>query len=981
MVWGLIFRRSFLLSFLLFHVLGASIAYSAPTSSNRIEQHTINGYKVLFVHSPGATAAYLVAFIQTGSSFDDPIKHAGRAHLWEHVIHLGSEKYPTTQVRDAALKRLGATTNASTGLNLVQYYIEVNSSKITQAIDILGNMLTRPAFNQDNFLLEREVVKDEALSYQRDDGTAIGSLMDLYLRPPGHPLGMYDVGTQEQLSAMTLEDLKELYYSDYRPEQVTIILADDFSKPTTDSNALLESIKDSFLPSEVPSEFAHVRPGTEKLFPAQAIIASKPEKPRPYQIEIQSKGDQRILRMTFDTSSDWLTQNLESANILFSFLNSKNEGGLTDRLRKEGLITSAGLGDFRLNNRGLYMYQANLTPLGFERRDRLVEVVLSTIGQIAKGGLDPDLIEYLKSRQIELGKKRISESAQRAAEAVMYSIADGGVTPNLLNLLEYKLRYSSVTPALVAQSAAKLFDPSNMIVGVVAPEVNATKQTDPLFERGIELINDVQVMARWQQAWQTGQLDGKDINLALQISKVPGVYVRPDKDSEAPHVSEPVVVPVKESGALAVFKTDNTTEASGVTVRLYVAPQTLTSAISLGLFVSSFLKDHNAEVDYLHSVGMSFSIGVQGHLEIGASGNPENAIATAVWALQSLKNYVPQPQTLKWAMEKYKGDLLENNSRFAAHLGIQEARTILGKKSGRSLKALQWLERAETTNPGELVRRTTKTLERMDAAVALVGEFHEDSAKELTETIRKHFPKALTQSQRRALTQTEVPIRNVTQYVSDLPGNREIGDIAHVRIWDLSDRQMIAEPKQMAMALVLERMLGAKVFNTNRTEKGLGYVHGATSWTGNKVWLSLYGETRGDDDKQSEILKGWETVFNQIQENTEVQNAQFEDARQGLIEDYSTELTAGQEASTFLRLLNMGRSLDWRLKLKGALEGLTLTDIQNLALVKLGKSAPYLDVKLLGQRNAVRKMNKDCGFFIEGIVTSLRSARASIKGP
>ena len=94
-----------------------------------------NGLKVVSVEydSPGIVAYYTI--VRTGSRNEVEQGFSGYAHFFEHMMFRGTEKYPTA-VYNAAIKRMGADSNAFTTDDWTAYHIVASSDSLETIIDL-----------------------------------------------------------------------------------------------------------------------------------------------------------------------------------------------------------------------------------------------------------------------------------------------------------------------------------------------------------------------------------------------------------------------------------------------------------------------------------------------------------------------------------------------------------------------------------------------------------------------------------------------------------------------------------------------------------------------------------------------------------------------------------------------------------------------------------------------------------------------------
>ena len=87
--------------------------------------------------------AYCSVAVNAGS-FNDPSQRQGLAHFMEHMLFMGSEKYPEENCYNDHLGAFGGFGNAYTEFEWTNYQFQVNYSGLKLAIDMLANNLAAP---------------------------------------------------------------------------------------------------------------------------------------------------------------------------------------------------------------------------------------------------------------------------------------------------------------------------------------------------------------------------------------------------------------------------------------------------------------------------------------------------------------------------------------------------------------------------------------------------------------------------------------------------------------------------------------------------------------------------------------------------------------------------------------------------------------------------------------------------------------------
>lgn len=106
-------------------------------------------------------------------SFSDPVQAQGLAHLLEHMISMGSKRYPADNHFDKFLYRKAGYSNAETGCEYTNFHFEVPMEYSQEAADIFASMFQAPKLAKDSIDNEKQVVDSEFKMAISDDDSRI----------------------------------------------------------------------------------------------------------------------------------------------------------------------------------------------------------------------------------------------------------------------------------------------------------------------------------------------------------------------------------------------------------------------------------------------------------------------------------------------------------------------------------------------------------------------------------------------------------------------------------------------------------------------------------------------------------------------------------------------------------------------------------------------------------------------------------------
>jgi zinc protease len=202
----------------------------------RIPIDTIRLPNGLFVTLSEDHTAPIVAvnlWYHVGSANERPGR-TGFAHLFEHMLFQGSADVEANEHFEL-IQRAGGTLNGSTWLERTNYFETVPSNQLELALWLEANRMGKllPAMTQQKLDTQREVVMNER-RWTMDNqpyGTWLEKLPALCF-PPEHPFHHSLIGSMEDLTAASLDDVAQFFATYYTPDNAVLSVAGDFEPAT-----------------------------------------------------------------------------------------------------------------------------------------------------------------------------------------------------------------------------------------------------------------------------------------------------------------------------------------------------------------------------------------------------------------------------------------------------------------------------------------------------------------------------------------------------------------------------------------------------------------------------------------------------------------------------------------------------------------------------------------------------------------------------
>jgi zinc protease len=222
-------------------LLAASMSFGASASAQTTlrpltyERYTLpNGLDVILHEDHSVPLVAVNTWYHVGSADERPGR-TGFAHLFEHLMFMGSENVAEGEF-DARLAAAGAQNNGSTTEDRTNYYEELPTNALPLALwldaDRMGWLM--PPMTQEKLDLQRDVVKNERRqSYDNQPYGRASEVISAALYPADHPYSWPVIGSMADLSAASLEDVKEFNRRWYAPNNATLTIAGDFDRAQT----------------------------------------------------------------------------------------------------------------------------------------------------------------------------------------------------------------------------------------------------------------------------------------------------------------------------------------------------------------------------------------------------------------------------------------------------------------------------------------------------------------------------------------------------------------------------------------------------------------------------------------------------------------------------------------------------------------------------------------------------------------------------
>jgi len=205
---------------------------TAPLTAQEIAftRHRLeNGLTVIFHEDHRLPLVAVNLWYGVGSK-DEPPGRSGFAHLFEHLMFMGTEKVPIGEF-DARMERVGGHNNATTSEDRTNYFESGPRELLDLFLFLEADRMAglAKAMDQEKLDVQRGVVRNERRqSYENRPYGRMELEIPAWIYPEGHPYRWPVIGSHEDLESATVADVVGFFEQFYFPANASLVVAGDF---------------------------------------------------------------------------------------------------------------------------------------------------------------------------------------------------------------------------------------------------------------------------------------------------------------------------------------------------------------------------------------------------------------------------------------------------------------------------------------------------------------------------------------------------------------------------------------------------------------------------------------------------------------------------------------------------------------------------------------------------------------------------------
>lgn len=355
-----------------------------------------SGLRIITETMPSLRSVALGCWIDTGTR-DENDNESGVSHFLEHLLFKGSENLSAREVNET-LDAIGAESNAFTSKESTCYWTRLLDQDLPVGLDVMAEIIQRPAFRTNEIDSERQVVVEE-INMNEDDPSDVAFENFSTAVFAGHPLEEPVLGTRESIRGMTRDDIHGYWKRRYGAGSLVVAVAG-----SVDHDEVVELVRERF--DDWSGDGVDHQYSEATIAPEVRLTRRETEQAH---LIIGGPGLHRT----------------DERRWAFEVLNHVMGSGMSSRLfrevREERGLAYAIYG-FKLSyaDNGAWGVHVGTTP---HQTDTALTVIRDELAKVVEGGISPDELERAKgsmrgglalsledsnSRMIRLGRDELA---------------------------------------------------------------------------------------------------------------------------------------------------------------------------------------------------------------------------------------------------------------------------------------------------------------------------------------------------------------------------------------------------------------------------------------------------------------------------------------------------------------------------------------------------------------------------------------------
>jgi len=752
-----------------------------------------NEIEVILVSDPSAEKSAASLSVGVGL-LHDPMSQQGMAHYLEHMLFLGTERYPDTKGYSDFMTKNGGAHNAYTWLDITNYMFKINNDAFDEGLDRFSDFFKAPKLYPEYTDKEKNAVNAEWSMRREMD--FFGQFKLARKMMGDHPANRFLIGNLETLGDKEGSSLhKETvdFYNKYYSSNIMKV-------------ALISNLPIAEMEQKAQKYFADIK---NKNIEKPAVTAKVDfDKAGGKRVFYSPNEDVKQLQLDFTIANNADEFAVKPNRFVAYLLSNEMPGSPAQILRDKGWVSqlSASPSPTQYGNYGTLNVNIELTDEGMKNRETIVATIMQYIDLIKKEGVDSKYFNEIKTSLSNQFK-----FLEKGDEFNYVSSLTGSMQVYPLNHTINAPYYYAKFDADAVNNVLDQLNAKTLRVWYISQQEETDSQLH--FYDGKYRINDISddEIASWKKPSEF-KLALPSVNNLLPES----FAIKTKAFKEQKH---PVLAYDKNGVKVWRQASQKFAEQPKGLVEVYINTQPGLTDINAEVLYSVWADLYNIQQSQLSTeaaiAGMSVSLAPSNGLVLSMSGFTDKQDVLLKQALSGLKAEVTA-QAFSQAIDRYKRDLLNQQKQFPYAQAFGEYSKLI--RTG-SFDTDALIKAAESLSVADLNNLKTATFAKNDLRVFSYGNYNQQDidaiAGELSATLESNH----THSEF-ARSKAWLP-----QVGETLVLQKDI-DVADVAVVDMTVHP-IAGYKQKAQAAVLQSHFRTVAFDKMRTEEQLAYAVGA----------------------------------------------------------------------------------------------------------------------------------------------------------
>lgn len=492
-----LFSSSILLVLTLLTPLTVALERS-PNDEREYKQFELaNEMQVLLISDPGTRKAAASVSVNTGSR-DDPRDRQGLAHFLEHMLFLGTKKYPQPDAYQAFISEHGGSHNAYTAFEETNYFFDIDADSLEPTLDQFAQFFIAPLFNKEYVAREIHAVDSEYRAKLKADARRSLDVFQQLINPE-HPFATLSVGNVTTLTggispdrAAIAEEHLDASYEELREELLSFYQR--YYSANQMNLVVLGQEDIATLEKWVRARFSDVKNHKTPDIEISTPLFAKDGLPRI--VNVQPEKNTRSLGITFPLPDLADYYRSKPAEFVGNLIGHEGQGSLLSFLKAKGWAESLSAGQgLSYAGGSSFNISITLTEQGLLYRDAIIDALFQSIARIRAEGMQ----RWIHDEQAQIASTAFRFKEKSPPISYVRSISSNMHRYPVEQVLSAPYLLDKYKPRLIKKVLQALV-PENALITVMADGLNYD-QASPWYDTPYGVSKpDAFLLKRWQIA-------------------------------------------------------------------------------------------------------------------------------------------------------------------------------------------------------------------------------------------------------------------------------------------------------------------------------------------------------------------------------------------------------------------------------------------------------------------------------------------------